>query len=247
MPKIDLTGQRFGRLLVLREDTEPYLSPGGKPTRRWICRCDCGREVSVLQNALTASHHGTRSCGCARAEKSTAQMTDLTGHRFGRLTAVRKAPLPKRAKNGAITGWLCRCDCGREVILPTRYLTSGASLSCGCLLVDTARQKVTEDNVTGLYDGTRISAISPEREANQNSVTGVKGVYLHAKKCSSHHWEEHFLFLSAVKSVHDADVEAREDRAERLHNLVHDRPDLRLVPPSDCVGKLTAAVKLHDG
>lgn len=109
--------------------------------------------------------------------------------------------------------------------------------------------------MTGLYDGTRISAISPEREANQNSVTGVKGVYWSSReknftaraKCSSHHWEEHFLFLSAVKSVHDADVEAREDRAERLHKLVHDRPDLRLVPPSDCVGKLTAAVKLHDG
>lgn len=62
MPKIDLTGQRFGRLLVLREDTEPYLSPGGKPTRRWICRCDCGREVILPTRYLTS---GALTSPCA--------------------------------------------------------------------------------------------------------------------------------------------------------------------------------------
>lgn len=30
MKKTDLTGRRFGRLVVLREDPTPYISPGGK-------------------------------------------------------------------------------------------------------------------------------------------------------------------------------------------------------------------------
>lgn len=32
----------------------------------WVCRCDCGRELSVLSSSLTAGN--TRSCGCLRAE-----------------------------------------------------------------------------------------------------------------------------------------------------------------------------------
>lgn len=68
MAKIDLTGQRFGRLTVTDENPSPYISPGGKPTRRWNCVCDCGKHVTVLQNALTNKRNPTQSCGCQRAE-----------------------------------------------------------------------------------------------------------------------------------------------------------------------------------
>ena len=65
MRAIDLTGKRFGSLLVLRLMDDPYISPGGKPTRRWLCRCErCGREVVRLQNTLKPNSN----CGCARGE-----------------------------------------------------------------------------------------------------------------------------------------------------------------------------------
>ena len=41
--KIDLTGQRFGRLLVL-EDTQKRT---GKGEVIWRCKCDCGNETEV--------------------------------------------------------------------------------------------------------------------------------------------------------------------------------------------------------
>lgn len=95
----DLTGQRFGRLVVICLDPTPYVSPSGKPTRRWRCRCDCGKEIVVLQNALTGKN-GTRSCGCSRAEKSRAQAIDMTGKRFGRLTVIGQAELDSTLANG---------------------------------------------------------------------------------------------------------------------------------------------------
>ena len=69
VPKTDLTGQRFGRLTVVRE-TEPIKASSGKPVRRWLCRGDCGREVVVRQNNLL--HKITRSCGCLRANQKQA-------------------------------------------------------------------------------------------------------------------------------------------------------------------------------
>ncbi len=64
--KIDLTGQRFSMLTVVRE-TESVTGSNGKPVRRWLCRCDCGREVVVRQGNLQKKV--TRSCGCLRAKK----------------------------------------------------------------------------------------------------------------------------------------------------------------------------------
>ena len=52
---------------------------------------------------------------------------DLTGQRFGKLTAL--AP----AENiGGCTAWLCRCDCGQETVVITKRLRDGHRTSCGC-------------------------------------------------------------------------------------------------------------------
>lgn len=171
----DLTGCRFGRLVVLGLDPEPYVSPSGKVTRRWRCQCDCGAQVTVLRSALT-SKSGTRSCGCAHKDAIRERAKDMTGARFGRLVVIRKADLEKPTANGNRLGWLCRCDCGNTIITTRKALLSGKVASCGCLLSDTARAKVAQ-NVMGHYDGTTVSTIRPDRPANRNSKSGIRGVY----------------------------------------------------------------------
>ena len=52
---------------------------------------------------------------------------DLTGQRFGRLTALHPA---EYIRGG--TAWVCRCDCGREAVVRTDNLRYGRSRSCGC-------------------------------------------------------------------------------------------------------------------
>jgi len=69
MPKkIDLTGQRFGRLVVLYESEE---RKGGRVT--WHCRCDCGNEVDIRGGDLTSGR--TTSCGCYKRERTAEART----------------------------------------------------------------------------------------------------------------------------------------------------------------------------
>lgn len=63
---------------------------------------------------------------------------DLTGQRFGRLVVIREAG----RKNGHVA-WLCRCDCGNEVVINGAYLRNGKSQSCGCLVVDLVTERNT--------------------------------------------------------------------------------------------------------
>lgn len=127
---INITGQKFGSLTVLRENPVPYIGPDGKKKRRWDCICDCGKQITVTQNNLTKGH--TKSCGC-RPNKM-----DLTGERFGRLTVIRENPVPHIQPGGTRDRrWDCICDCGKQITVRQRLLRSGKTSSCGCL---TARQ-----------------------------------------------------------------------------------------------------------
>lgn len=56
MKLIDLTGQRFGRLVVLKRSD----NIGKKPA--WVCKCDCGNEKIVTGGNLKSGH--VSSCGC---------------------------------------------------------------------------------------------------------------------------------------------------------------------------------------
>lgn len=53
---------------------------------------------------------------------------NLIGERFGRLIVIKEKGRNKRRQKI----WLCKCDCGKEKEIPTSYLTSGDTTSCGC-------------------------------------------------------------------------------------------------------------------
>lgn len=55
--RYDLTGQRFGKLVAIK----PLGARDGK-NYRWLCRCDCGNEVSAQIGNLRNGK--TTSCGC---------------------------------------------------------------------------------------------------------------------------------------------------------------------------------------
>jgi hypothetical protein len=58
----DITGQRFGRLVVVGPD---HWDSGCKKWF-WKCRCDCGEES--IANGYLLRHGDTRSCGCLRQQ-----------------------------------------------------------------------------------------------------------------------------------------------------------------------------------
>ena len=67
---IDLTGQKFGCLTVLKRDnlrigTEAY----------WICQCDCGNIISTRGSNLRSGL--TQSCGCIKSSKGENKIKDI--------------------------------------------------------------------------------------------------------------------------------------------------------------------------
>ena len=61
------------------------------------------------------------------------KLIDLTGEKFGRLMVLKRAKNYVSPKGQQIAQWLCKCDCGNEVVVMGTSLRKGASKSCGCL------------------------------------------------------------------------------------------------------------------
>lgn len=129
---IDETGNRYGRLVVLKR------AENNKNTKAyWLCRCDCGNETVVRGSSLR--YGSTRSCGCLQHEAgceamrklSEARIVDLagkvTGKVFNKLTVVE----PVRRKGCKM--WLCKCECGKETVVRLADLRNSHVRSCGCL------------------------------------------------------------------------------------------------------------------
>lgn len=107
----DLTGQQFHSWTVLKK-----MPPTKKGKSRWLCRCKCGTERVIKAKDLTSGH--SKSCGCSRIE-------DLSGRVFGKLTVIKLDH-----KNKRMTYWLCRCECGNEIVRTRSSLVSSKSNMC---------------------------------------------------------------------------------------------------------------------
>lgn len=148
----DLTGQKFGRLTVVSIDGY-HEYPSGRKSTKWICRCECGNQVSVIGQNLKSGT--TKSCGCIRLE-------DLTGKRFGRLVVIGKGEVKRNA-----THWRCLCDCGNVVDVVNSHLLKGISKSCGCIRADNGRKKVK--NLTGQRFG-KLTVLEQVESKNGRSM-----------------------------------------------------------------------------
>lgn len=63
MALIDLTGQRFGRLVAVKQ-----VGKNKSGYQLWLCKCDCGGESVANYHNLKNNH--TQSCGCLRKERT---------------------------------------------------------------------------------------------------------------------------------------------------------------------------------
>lgn len=75
--RIDMTGERYGRLVVLE-----YHSTNRHGKALWSCRCDCGNEGVFIGENLRSGR--TTSCGCYNLERSIKVNTThgMTGTRL---------------------------------------------------------------------------------------------------------------------------------------------------------------------
>ena len=141
----------------------------------WTRRCAvCGREYAVTH----ANVRKTCSPECERAARSAASKgripanrLDVTGQRYGELTALRRMPDGR---------WLFRCPCGAEIARPLRYVRNNKKVvSCGHVHTAKILSRLAEMHKAETVDGTRppqlerIAASKP-RTNNTSGVTGVR-------------------------------------------------------------------------
>ena len=129
---------------------------------------------------------------------------DLTGQQFGKLTVIA----PAENMNG-LTAWLCRCECGKELVVGTNRLRTGRTTHCGC-------QEKGLDTLN-YVDGTCVEMIRT-RTVRRNNTSGVPGVDWREQKGS---WRASICFkgkrhyLGSYKRFEDA-VNARKKAEEEL-------------------------------
>lgn len=142
MPIIDITGQRFGRLTVLKRDE---TKPRGQAAY-WICKCDCGTIKSIRGSNLRQSKKSTKSCGCIAKDfhKNNIDLTSLIGKQFGRLTVIER-DLTKPIGKGNDAYWICQCQCGNKISVNTASLNRKRTTSCGCFRKEMASQLKFKD------------------------------------------------------------------------------------------------------
>lgn len=167
--KIDISGQRFGRLTVLSEAEERKNG-----CVQWRCKCDCGKECIVLGYLLRNGE--TQSCGCYNTDRTKESNTgrsviknDITGQKFGHLTAM----FHERGDY-----WLWKCDCGNTCRLRASSVYKGVTKSCGHALPGRQKERVTVDNVFEYYNGTSISQLRSimNGKVRSNNTSGYTGI-----------------------------------------------------------------------
>lgn len=153
---IDLTGQRFGKLVVIKR------APNKNKRTMWLCKCDCGNEVEVRSDQLRGGI--TKSCGCLHIEQvkniGKNNFKDLTNQRFGKLIA--KQPIFNEYKKRY--DWLCQCDCGNEIIVLGSSLSNRNTQSCGCI------KSIGESNIEKILKENNINYISQYRIMINNKL-----------------------------------------------------------------------------
>lgn len=87
--KIDLTGKKFGRLLVIKEVEKDARKGTGRYVQ-WVCQCDCGNTHIATSTRLIRGV--CKSCGCLRNELTSKRRKkhgdSVSGGEFERLYRI---------------------------------------------------------------------------------------------------------------------------------------------------------------
>lgn len=184
--KKDLKGEKFGRLLVIRDS-------GQRKNNRvvWECQCNCGNVAYVVSSYLLSGE--TQSCGCLQKERTAqAVFDDITNCRFGKLIAL--SPTKKRDNHSVV--WKCQCDCGNIVYVSGTEMRKGHTSSCGCLKESLAVTQITEllnkNNISYEKEKTFNSCRFPDTNALARFDFYIQNKYL-----LEYDGEQHFKYSAS--------------------------------------------------
>ena len=159
--KLDLTGNKYGRLTVLGDDGTRTKS--GKVL--WHCLCECGNTTYVRADHLKNGSVG--SCGCLNEEKKHERFKNLTNTETDNFKVIDRA----YSKNQRVY-WNCVCKhCGNHIELQSNQIERHSS--CGC-----KQNRSTKERMAEISDPESLKTNKPTAK----NTTGVRGVYYNKRK-----------------------------------------------------------------
>lgn len=121
-----------------------------------------------------------------------ARHEDLTGHKFGRLTAIEYVP-DRRRQGGPEGGWITKCDCGEMRKVRAYLLVSGKQQSCGCYAREQSGLRVRTHGRTNTFEFSVWTAMRKRCRYTKHPkyhLYGGRGI----KVCPE--WEDFTRFLA---------------------------------------------------
>lgn len=201
-------GDIIGKLTVLdrkRENNRTYC----------YCKCECGNKTWIRADTLKI----VRSCGCLSKE-TQFKSKDITGQRFGRLTAIEQTD--QRDKNNGCVIWKCKCDCGNTIYASERFLNNGSISSCGCLGTENSKQNmqkaIKKHLEKHIVENTNIQVIGRDRPFlnNTSGVTGVMWDKSKNKWIAVIYFQKKRYYLGRYINKQDA-INARKEAEQKYH------------------------------
>ena len=157
--KIDLTGQVFGKLTVLKEGERK----NGK--LYWTCQCECGNIKDIYGYSLRKGD--TISCGQCKKEKPLNPEDNLVGKIFNYLTVIKYEGSKPDGQGKFRRYWTCQCECGNTISVSTTDLKDGHIKSCGCKTHEIQQKNKMKDIQNQRFG--KLIALEPDFEKSKNS------------------------------------------------------------------------------
>ena len=198
---INLVGLKFGKLTVIKR-----AENGKHNETRWECKCDCGKKVIVKGQSLKRG--ATKSCGCSKFEEKREREI---GKKYGMLTVLKIYDIYKNSCR-----YLCKCDCGNELITKIDNLKSGKIISCGCYRKKIAKEHQQKMAQVGRVDGTKVQNLN--NKIYSSNTSGHRGIHRQKEKGIEKGWIVRIgignerKYIGYFADIKDA-IEAR-DKAE---------------------------------
>lgn len=217
MGYIDMTGQRFGKLVV-----QVIAGRDKQGNVMWQCLCDCGRQVNVSgTNLRQGRKQSCGKCGSTRA-------IDITGQRFGRLVVIER--VLRHSANGNAC-WCCRCDCGNEVVVDVQRLRTGVTRSCGCLRQELVRKRAltneafrkTQGNVDALKNSSGVFLCSIKRtRRNHTGIVGVSFDKQSGRYVARLRYQGQYVLNETTRTLQEAATLRHRAELKYFHQQVED-------------------------
>ena len=169
----DLTGLTFGNWKVLERD---YSKNNGRSN--WLCECSCQNKTRRIVDGYSLTSGRSASCGCIRDTLSKErgaiiheyktrkklekqQEKSLIGKTYGMLQVLALV----ETTDSHHSYYKCKClNCGSELIVRGSSLTTGHTMSCGCIRSIgemTIAKILTDNNISFIREKTFDSCVLP--------------------------------------------------------------------------------------